>query len=619
MGAWPRISKTLHGSRLFFSERVRLSKVDSYFVTSLSVSSNFQSLGLSPTLLQAVAREGYVEPTPIQTRAIPHVLEGRDLLGIAQTGTGKTAAFLLPILQGLSARPSTGKIRALVLSPTRELAAQIGECAAVYGDGSRVRHMVMFGGVGQSKQEDALRRGVDLLVATPGRLLDLMQQGFVRLDAVEYFVLDEADRMLDMGFVHDVRRVVAVLPKKRQTLLFSATVPGAIRELAQTILHDPIQVSCTPEAPTAERIEQGLYFVSKAEKKGLLARVVGADHGRRAIVFTRTKHGANRVCTDLERVGVHAAAIHGNKSQNARERALDGFRAGSVHVLVATDIAACGIDVDGVSLVVNFDLPNIPESYVHRIGRTGRAGRSGRAILFVTPRQVRMKRDIEQYTKQQIEPMKLPTKADIAARRISSLKEKIVSVLTDQELELYLSLVEDIAEEHGCDISEIAAAAMYLSVGDKPLEVVPEPVEFSRNSFPESGMVKLYFNLGRRHRISPSDIVGAIANEGNIPGKAIGAIDVNDRFSLVDVPKQFVSQILSNMKNTQIRSQLANIRLASDANPEFDAKPRDFRENRDAGFDRGSRPEKPHKKKNRARFLAADPRSRKPPKRKAKK
>jgi len=358
-------------------------------VNTVSIESPFAALGLAAPFVRAVAHEGYEIPTPIQTQAIPKVLSGRDLLACAQTGTGKTAAFVLPILQHLAAHPAPHgqhrRIRGLVLTPTRELAAQIAERAAAYGRNVGIRIAVIFGGVGQQKQEDAIRRGIDLLVATPGRLLDLMQQGLIRLDGVERFVLDEADRMLDMGFVHDVRKVVAALPKDRQTLLFSATMPQEIADLSRTILRHPDRVAVSPEKTTAEKIDQQVYHVSRDGKRALLARVVGAPGVERAIVFTRTKHGANRVAEQLEKAGIAAAAIHGNKSQNARERALAGFRDGSVPVLVATDIAARGIDVDGVSHVVNYDLPNVPETYVHRIGRTARAGASGRAVSFCEP------------------------------------------------------------------------------------------------------------------------------------------------------------------------------------------------------------------------------------------
>jgi ATP-dependent RNA helicase RhlE len=344
----------------------------------------FASLNLARPLQRALDDIGYETPTPIQVQAIPPLLEGRDVFGCAQTGTGKTAAFALPILQHLleEARPARRVIRALVLSPTRELAIQIEESFADYAHYTELRHLVIFGGVGQNPQVEALKKGVDILVATPGRLLDLQQQGFISLKDVSFLVLDEADRMLDMGFIHDIRKVLRLLPTRRQNLLFSATMPPDIAALAREFMHDPVRVEVTPPATTVERIEQRVMFVDKANKRELLADLLRRLPVERAIVFTRTKHGANRLVQMLEKDGFQAAAIHGNKSQNARQRALDGFKDGDIPVLVATDIAARGIDVDGVSHVFNFDIPHEPESYVHRIGRTARAGQSGVAIAF---------------------------------------------------------------------------------------------------------------------------------------------------------------------------------------------------------------------------------------------
>ncbi|WNG15424.1 DEAD/DEAH box helicase [Cystobacter fuscus] len=368
----------------------------------------FEDLKLAEPLLRAVKEEGYNTPTPIQQQAIPHVLEGKDVLGCAQTGTGKTAAFTLPILQRLSVGrptpPARGRpIRALVLSPTRELAAQIGDSVRAYGRYTGLTSAVIFGGVGQNAQEQTLRQGVDILVATPGRLLDLMNQGFVSYKALEVFVLDEADRMLDMGFIHDVKRVIAALPRPRQTLFFSATMPPEIQGLANSILVKPVRVEVAPVSTTAETIDQRLYFVEKEQKRGLLVHLLNSDQGiQRALVFTRTKHGANRVARHLESAGIGAEPIHGNKSQNARERALAAFKSGACRVLVATDIAARGIDIDGISHVINFDLPNIPETYVHRIGRTGRAGAAGIALSFCDSEERAYLKDIERTIRRRV-------------------------------------------------------------------------------------------------------------------------------------------------------------------------------------------------------------------------
>ncbi len=349
----------------------------------MSSSPSFESLGLSKPILKALAESGYQTPTPVQARTIPLLLEERDVLACAQTGTGKTAAFSLPILQILGENPAPSGARwlsALVLTPTRELAAQIGESLATYGKHVDVRHSVIFGGVGERAQIDELRRGIDVLVATPGRLLDLMGRGYVDLSEIEFFVLDEADRMLDMGFLPDVRKVLAKLPKDRQNLLFSATMPEPVVQLARSFLKDPVRVEVTPEAPTVEKITQSLRFVARDEKTDLLVELLRGEGVTRSIVFTRTKHGANRLSQKLSRAGIRSEAIHGNKSQNARTRALEDFVEGRIPVLVATDLASRGLDVEDVSHVFNFDLPNEPEVYVHRIGRTARAGREGIAI-----------------------------------------------------------------------------------------------------------------------------------------------------------------------------------------------------------------------------------------------
>ena len=349
---------------------------------------NFSELSLTRPLLRAVEEQGYTQPSPIQAKAIPPVLEGRDLLGCAQTGTGKTAAFALPMLQLLAARrPARSQVRALVLTPTRELALQIGESFAQLGKYTSIRHTVVFGGVGQGPQAAAMAKGVDVLIACPGRLNDLIGQGLADLSGVEIFVLDEADRMLDMGFVHDVKKVIAKLPAQRQNLMFSATMPKEIEQLADSFLHRPVTVKVDPPSSTVDRIEQTLYPVCKADKRRLLVWLLTEGGVPGALVFSRTKHGADRIAKDLTRAGVSAAAIHGNKSQSARVAALEGFKNGSTRVLVATDIAARGIDINELSHVINFDLPEVPETYVHRIGRTARAGKSGVAISFCCPEE----------------------------------------------------------------------------------------------------------------------------------------------------------------------------------------------------------------------------------------
>lgn len=367
----------------------------------------FTELSIIKPILDALNEEGYTTPTPIQQQAIPFILKGRDLLGCAQTGTGKTAAFAIPMLQ-LLAKPTSMEsrgqrpIRALILTPTRELAIQIQDSFNAYGRYLRLKNLVVFGGVNQNPQVDALRRGVDILVATPGRLLDLMSQGHIRLNEIELFVLDEADRMLDMGFVHDVKKVITKIPAKRQTLFFSATMPTEIQSLANSILTNPEKVEVAPVSSTADTIHQSLYYVAKENKKSLLAHILADASIETALVFTRTKHGADKVVKDLVRIGISAEAIHGNKSQNARQRALTNFKNRDTRILVATDIAARGIDVDELTHVINYELPDVPETYVHRIGRTGRAGLSGTSFSFCDAEETAELRDIQKVIGKQI-------------------------------------------------------------------------------------------------------------------------------------------------------------------------------------------------------------------------
>lgn len=359
----------------------------------------FKELPLIEPILRALADEGYETPTPIQRQAIPVVLQQRDLLGCAQTGTGKTAAFTVPILQLMDAHPPAGHgqrpIRTLILTPTRELAIQIGESIRAYGKHLKLKSLVIFGGVSQVPQVQSLHQGIDILVATPGRLLDLMQQGHVTLRDIRFFVLDEADRMLDMGFVHDVKRIIAHLPQRRQTLFFSATMPTEIQSLADVLLKDPVRVEVTPVSSTAETVGQSIYHVEKKFKTPLLVHILGDSDIKSLLVFSRTKHGANKIVKDLLKAGISAEAIHGNKSQNARQLALQNFKVRKTRVLVATDIAARGIDIDELGHVANYDLPNVPETYVHRIGRTGRAGASGLALSFCDAEEREFLRDIQ--------------------------------------------------------------------------------------------------------------------------------------------------------------------------------------------------------------------------------
>jgi ATP-dependent RNA helicase RhlE len=399
---------------------------------------SFKNLELIEPVMKALTDEGYITPTPIQQQAIPYVLAGRDLQGCAQTGTGKTAAFAIPILQLLhqQRQPKSG-IKVLVLTPTRELAIQIEESFAAYGRHTNVSHTIVYGGVSQVPQTRALRRGADVLVATPGRLLDLIDQGFIKLSQLEIFVLDEADRMLDMGFINDVRKIIKLLPEKRQTLFFSATMPNEIQKLASAILRNPAKVEVTPPTSTVEKIEQSLYHTNKADKPRLLLDLLNEYKINTALVFTRTKHGANRVVKALDHANIQSAAIHGNKSQTARQKALNDFKLGRLQVLVATDIAARGIDIDELTHVFNYDLPEVPETYIHRIGRTGRAGLSGTAIAFCDVDERVNLRDIEKLIGKKIpvveehsypsDPTIQPKKAEPIRRNWGSQRRRAVA------------------------------------------------------------------------------------------------------------------------------------------------------------------------------------------------
>jgi ATP-dependent RNA helicase RhlE len=380
------------------------------FFHQIIIKVSFKNLQLIEPVLRALSNEGYTTPTPIQEQAIPVILQQKDLLGCAQTGTGKTAAFAIPLLQLMAGQQTNTKarrvIRTLVLTPTRELAIQISESFQAYGRYLDLRSLVIFGGVSQHNQVNSLNRGIDILVATPGRLLDLMQQNYVSLRDINFFVLDEADRMLDMGFVHDVKKIIAKLPVRRQTLLFSATMPREIEDLARVLLNNPAKVEVSPVSSTAETVMQELYHVERQSKRALLSHLLQNETIKSALVFARTKHGADKIAKELSRTGQRAEAIHGNKSQNARQAALHNFKTGRTRVLVATDIAARGIDIDELTHVINYDLPNIPETYIHRIGRTGRAGASGIAISFCDQEEKEFLRDIQKLIRKTIPVIK---------------------------------------------------------------------------------------------------------------------------------------------------------------------------------------------------------------------
>ena len=524
---------------------------------------SFQALGLSEPLLQSIAEVGYEAPTPIQSAAIPPLLAGRDLIGQAQTGTGKTAAFGLPLLQAID--PAQRSIQALVLTPTRELAIQVAEALHTYGKNLQgLVVLPVYGGHSLEDQQRRLQRGVHVVVGTPGRIMDHLRRGTLRLDRLRMVVLDEADEMLRMGFIEDVEWILAQAPPSsagRQTALFSATMPPEIRRVAQRHLKDPATLELEHKALTLPAIEQRYLLVAQPQKLEALTRLLEIEPTEAVLVFTRTKNAAAQVAERLEARGYSVAALHGDMGQPLRERVIERLRGGSVEIVVATDVAARGLDVERISHVVNYDVPNDVEAYVHRIGRTGRAGRAGIAVLFVTPRERRMLQDIERFTGQRVAPMKMPTPADVAARRSELFKESLRKAIGEGDLELYLALVEDLVEE-GFEIAEIAAAAAWLARRERPLvEVAVEP-EARELPGTGDGMVRLFLNAGRQAGVRPADVVGAIANEAGVPGREIGAIDIYDRFSLVDVPARFQRQIIDKMSGATLRGRSLEIKIA---------------------------------------------------------
>jgi ATP-dependent RNA helicase DeaD len=519
----------------------------------------FGELGLSAPLLHAIDDVGYEDPTPIQARTIPALLQGRDLIGQAQTGTGKTAAFAIPILQQLDL--NVNAVQALILAPTRELALQVAEAIHTYSKHlGRVRVLPVYGGQPITKQMDRLSSGVHVVVGTPGRVMDHLRRGTLNFSALKMVVLDEADEMLRMGFLEDVEWILSQAPDELQKALFSATMPREVRRVADRYLRNPVTVEIEQTKLTVPAIEQRYLNVSEQNKLDVLTQILETEPIDAVLVFARTKTGAAEVAEKLQARGYTAEAMHGDMGQAQRETVIRRLRDGRVEIVVATDVAARGLDVERISHVINFDIPYDVESYVHRIGRTGRAGREGKAILFVTPRQQRMMREIERYSGQRIEAMKVPTKADVAARRIAIFKDSIRRVLQEDDLELYLGLVEELAEE-GFEISEIAAAAARMARGDKPLDIAVEP-EPETVPQAEDGMVRLFIDAGRRSGVRPNDIVGAIANEAGVPGKSIGTIDIYDRFTFVEVPKQYQEQVLRRMADATIRNRPTNIKVA---------------------------------------------------------
>ena len=556
----------------------------------------FAELGLSESILRTLTALGYEAPTPIQERTIPLLLAGKNLIGQAQTGTGKTAAFALPILQRID--PQSNDTQALVLTPTRELAVQVAEALHSYSkDMGNISVLPVYGGAPMGHQLSRLQRGVQVVVGTPGRLIDHLDRKSLKLGRIKVLVLDEADEMLKMGFIDDVERILGEAPPERQIALFSATMPPEVLRIAQRHLPNAERVQIEHKAINQPLIEQRFLNVSEGQKLEVLTKLLELEEHEATLIFRRTKTAAAETAERLVGRGFAAEAMHGDMNQRERESVIRRMKAGQIEIVVATDVAARGLDIEQIEHVVNYDIPYDVEAYVHRIGRTGRAGRSGVATLFLTPRERRMMKEIERFTKTPIKPMKMPTAADVAARRIGTLKETIRKTIDEGDLDLYLSLVEELVEEGPHDVADVAAAAAKLASATRPIapeaeipvvqeverrpstERRPSPRSDSGRSRPpfqsDANKVRLSMSVGKREGIRPSDVVGSIANEADVPGRDIGPIDIRDSVTYVTVPAAFVDQILTKVGRARFRGRPVNIRVATGA-PEGDAGPRRY-------------------------------------------
>jgi ATP-dependent RNA helicase DeaD len=537
---------------------------------------SFADLGLRDELLQALTELGYEEPTPIQREAIPPVVEGRDVLAQAATGTGKTAAFALPILQRLAPARDAVEPSALVLVPTRELAVQVSEAVHTYGRGVGVRVLPVYGGQPIRLQLRALQRGVDVVVATPGRAADHLGRGTLRLGAVEVVVLDEADEMLDMGFADDLETILDEAPEDHQTVLFSATMPPRIAGIAARHLHDPVRIEMGRDDPgpgQAPRVRQTAYIVTRANKPAALSRVLDVEDPGAALVFCRTRAEVDELSETLNGRGYRSEALHGGMTQQHRDRVMGRLRSGAADLLVATDVAARGLDIDQLTHVVNYDVPASPAAYVHRIGRVGRAGREGVAITLAQPREHRMLKAIERVTKRPIEVEKVPTVADLRARRLELTRASLEESLVEDELDRFRVIVETLSEQY--DVMDVAAAAVKLAhelsgapVDEDEIPEVRAPERHERGDRPgrrgprpsADGLTRLFVGAGRAAGIRPQDLVGAIANEAGVSGRDIGAIEISDRFSLVEVPERLADEVIAALGSTTIKGRRPTVR-----------------------------------------------------------
>jgi ATP-dependent RNA helicase DeaD len=527
---------------------------------------SFEDLGLSAPLLKSISEVGYEEPTPIQALTIPVLLAGRDVIAQAQTGSGKTAAFGLPIIEAID--PKDRHVQAIILCPTRELAIQVAEALHRYGRHKEVETLPIYGGQPYERQFRGLQRGVHIVVGTPGRVMDHMRRGTLNLEHIRFFILDEADEMLDMGFIEDIEWILENAPVERQTALFSATMPPRIVELAHKYLREPERITVPGRQMTVPETRQSYYEVPKARKVDALTRILDAETPEMTMIFCRTKVGVDELGEALLARGFEVETLHGDLSQAQRDRVMRRFRSGQANILIATDVAARGLDIPEVTHVINYDVPESAEAYVHRIGRTGRAGRHGEAITLVTPREVRWLRQIERITKARIEPRRLPTAADVAERRREVLKQQVVEVLKQSDgYQQYLGTIGDLAEEH--DIAEVAAAILKLYAEETgrgaPVEVTEDELALLAPAAApraETGMTRLFINIGRNLGVRPQDLVGAIAGEAGIPGRAIGAIDIFDSYSFVEVPSEYTERVIEALRRSGIRGKHVNVEVA---------------------------------------------------------
>lgn len=541
---------------------------------------SFHELDLDPRLHQVLAEIGYESPSPIQAQTIPPLLEGHDVMGLAQTGTGKTAAFALPILTKLDL--STKRPQALILAPTRELAIQVSESFERYAKHLPGFHVLpIYGGQSYGPQLSGLKRGAHVVVGTPGRLIDHLNKGSLDLSDLRCLVLDEADEMLRMGFIEDVETILRSVPEQRQVALFSATMPKAIRSISQNYLREPVEVAVKNETATATNINQRYVIVRSPNKLEALSRILEVESFDALIVFVRTKQLTEELAEKLQAKGFGAVAINGDIPQAQRERTIGQLRDGRIDILVATDVAARGLDVERISHVFNYDIPHDGESYVHRIGRTGRAGRSGEAILFVSPRERHLLRSIERATRQPISQMELPSVEAVNERRLARFAQRITDTLARGDLELYRELVRDYERTHEVPAAEIAAALASMVQGDRPLLLEPEPVdEQGTPSFETSGSGSETYRVevGRRNRVTPRALVGALANEGGLPSKHIGHIDIRAEHTLIELPADLPENVLRKLRKTQVAGRGLRI---SRADGEFVNRGRPGRPGRD--------------------------------------